>query len=84
MSDSPLDTMPEAKILQALATLTKMEKDFVQLSEAHIVALKDIVVLANSISSIIDTVMKIEGNNSVLADYDWSEVRSVISRYRNQ
>lgn len=84
MSDSPLDTMSEAQMLKTLAMVTKMEKDFVELSQAHIVALKDIVVLANSISSLIDTVMDIDGNNSVLADYDWSEVRSVISRYRNQ
>tara|TARA_R100000808_G_C2095367_1_gene114239 strand:+ start:189 stop:443 length:255 start_codon:yes stop_codon:yes gene_type:complete len=83
MSDSPLDDMPEAKILEALEQISTFEKQFVDLSAAHVRALKDIAILATSISSIIDTVMKIEGNTNILADYDWSEVRSVISRYRN-
>jgi len=83
MSDSPLDDMPEVKMLEMLEQVTFMEKQFMELSTAHITALKDIGVLATSISSLIDTVMQIEGNDNVLADYDWSEVRSVISRYRN-
>ena len=83
MSDSPLDDMTEVKMLEMLAQVTFMEEQFVELSAKHITALKDIGTLATSISSLIDTVMQIEGNNNVLSDYDWSEVRSVISRYRN-
>ena len=72
----------EERTLKAMEQIDFMQKEFSRVTEAHIQALKDIVTLATSLSSVVERVSQLD-DGTVLADYDWAEVKAVISRYRN-
>ena len=74
----------EERMLKTMNQIAYMEDQFGQLTDAHCEALKDIVILANSISSLIEIVRNIDGGEQVLANYDWEEIKAVVSRYQNQ